>query len=79
MLLIGAVLLIRTFASLRGVDPGFRPGNVITMRVPPSTAMYDDSQRRMIFYRGILEQVQSLPGVVSAGFSTGVPLAYKGW
>ena len=74
VLLIGAVLLIRTFASLRSVDPGFQPGNVITMRVPPSRVMYEDTQRRMTFYRNTLERIQSLPGVVSAGFTTGVPL-----
>ncbi len=79
VLLIGAVLLIRTFASLRGVDPGFRPDNVVTMRVPPAPAMYGDSQRRMIFYRDVLERIESLPGVISAGFTTGVPLAFKGW
>ncbi len=79
VLLIGAVLLIRTFESLRSVDPGFQPENVVTMRVPPASAMYQDSQRRMIFYRDVLERIESLPGVLSAGFTTGVPLAFKGW
>lgn len=79
VLLIGAVLLIRTFASLRAVDPGFRTDNILTMRVPLSSIRYNDAERRMSFYREILERIQSLPGVVSAGFTTGVPLAFKGW
>jgi putative ABC transport system permease protein len=36
-------------------------------------------QLRMNLYRRVLDRVQSLPGVVSAGFTTGVPLAFKGW
>ena len=79
VLLIGAGLLLRTFASLRGVDPGFRPDNVLTMRVRPSSVKYPEPAQRSAFARQILDRVEALPGVVSAGFTIGVPVAFPGW
>ena len=78
LLLIGAGLMIRTFARLRGIDPGFRAENVLTMK----TAVWGRFQKpeQMVhYYDEVLRRVTALPGVVSAGFTTGVPLDFKGW
>ncbi len=79
MLLIGAGLLIRTFARLRGVNPGFRADRVLTMRMRLTATKYRDQSKRVAFYRQVLERISAVPGVVSAGFTTGVPLLFKGF
>jgi putative ABC transport system permease protein len=65
ILLAGAGLLIRSLWSVEDVDPGFRPDRVFSMQlsIPASTT----SAQRLDFYRRMLEQIQTLPGVDSAG------------
>ncbi len=77
LLLIGAGLMIRTFAQLRGVDPGFRTSHLLTLKAPPSDLRNAD--RCNAYYRDVLRRVTALPGVVSAGFTLGIPLDFKGW
>jgi putative ABC transport system permease protein len=77
VLLIGAGLMIRTFAHLRGVDPGFRTTHLLTLEAMPSN--WRDANRCRTYYREVLRRVDALPGVVSSGFTVGVPLAFKGW
>ncbi|HEY4588979.1 MAG TPA: FtsX-like permease family protein, partial [Thermoanaerobaculia bacterium] len=74
-LLLGAGLLIRSFARLRSVDPGFRPQGVLTagMDLPP--AKYPDKQRQIAFYQALLERVRALPGVEQAGVFFPLPLS----
>jgi putative ABC transport system permease protein len=79
VLLIGAGLLIRTFARLRGVDPGFRSRNVLTLKLNSAWVWGRDPAQRLTFYRRILQGVTAVPGVISAGFTTGVPLEFKGF
>lgn len=77
VLLIGAGLLIRTFASLRGVNVGFRTDNILTMKVP-AVRRQMDAARGVAFQREVFRRVTALPGVVSAGFINHIPLAEKG-
>jgi putative ABC transport system permease protein len=79
LLLVGAALMIQGFARLRSVDPGFPVRNLLTMRVPLSFEKYGADARKIAFYREVLGRIQALPGVVSAGFTIGVPVAFKGW
>jgi putative ABC transport system permease protein len=79
VLTIGAALFIQSFVRARGIDPGFRAANILTLKTPLSSKAYRDSSRRAAFYAQVLERVSSLPGVVSAGFTNGVPLVVKGW
>lgn len=73
-LLLGAGLLIRSFARLRSVDPGFRPQGVLTagMDLPP--VKYPDRQRQTAFYQALLARVRALPGVEQAGVFFPLPL-----
>jgi putative ABC transport system permease protein len=76
MLLVGAGLMLRTFQALSAVDPGFSgPESVqlATISVPRSIA--PDEQSLIALQRRILDRIESLPGVTTAGFSRGVPLA----
>jgi len=79
MLLIGAGLMIRTFAALQAVDAGFNPHNVISMVVSVAGSREADPGRRAVFYPHLLERVRSLPGVQAAGGINHLPLAGDIW
>jgi putative ABC transport system permease protein len=79
MLLIGAGLMIRTFAALQAVDAGFNPHNVISMIVSVAGSNEADPGRREFFYRQLIERVRSLPGVQAAGGINHLPLAGDLW
>jgi predicted permease len=74
VLLVGAGLLIRSFANVMGVDPGFDAGGAITasMSVPPHK--YPDAGRSALFYSDLMERLRRLPGVAAAGAVTQAPL-----
>jgi len=75
VLLIGAGLLIRSFALLQGVDPGFNAQHVLTMGVSLPRSKYDNDQKRVNFFRQVVTQMQALPGVDSAGAVNSLPFA----
>lgn len=79
MLLIGAGLMIRTFAALEAVDPGFNPHNLISMIVSVAGSKEADPGRRELFYRQLIERVRFLPGVQAAGAINHLPLAGDLW
>ena len=75
VLLAGAGLLLRSFSKLRGVDPGFRPDHLLTMRVGLPSAKYPaGSLKPLAFYRALLARIKALPGVESAGAVSTLPL-----
>jgi predicted permease len=73
MLLVGAGLLIKSFARLQDVNPGFSTENVLTAQVSLPPARYPDAAARRAFWLRLLEKARSLPGVASAGLTTNVP------
>jgi len=78
VLLVGAGLLIQTFLKLRDQYSGLTPENVLTLRTVLPRNRFPEAQQRATFYKQVLERVVSLPGVISAGYTTSVPLAVKG-
>jgi predicted permease len=74
MLLIGAGLLVRSFARLLGQDPGFRQDRVMAMTVPLPLSAYPQASQIRGFFEQLLSRSASLPGVSSAGLSTDLPL-----
>jgi len=75
VLLVGAGLFGRSFARLRGIDPGFRAESVLTARVAlPSTRYGGDRAAQARAFRRFEEQLASLPGVTAAGFVLELPL-----
>jgi putative ABC transport system permease protein len=72
VLLIGAVLLLRTLVELQRVPLGFDPDGVISMQVSLPTTKYN-GVRRVAFYRDLAVALKALPGVQSAGISSGIP------
>jgi putative ABC transport system permease protein len=78
ILLIGAGLMIRSFWKLQQVDPGFNISNALTMSVVLSPIKYSDTQQQVAFFDRVLEKVSALPGVVSVGATTTLPLVGSG-
>jgi predicted permease len=75
ILLIGAGLMIKTFLRLLGVEKGFQPENVLTIRVRPNDSKYPrGSQQHLTYCRELVERLQALPGVQSAAFTSWLPL-----
>jgi predicted permease len=75
VLLAGAGLMIRTFLTMRDVNPGFRSDRVLTMRVPLPEKRYPDADHRIAFFRELRDRLKALPGVLAVGFNTsGAPM-----
>jgi putative ABC transport system permease protein len=69
----GAVLLLRSFVSVTGVNPGFETSQLLTwqMNIPQHLTGNTD---RLAYYRDFFARMEALPGVVSVGGTTRVPL-----
>jgi predicted permease len=78
VLLVGAGLLVQTLFNLRGQYSLAEPEKILTVRTVLPPTKYREQPKRAIFYERVLERVRALPGVVSAGYTTSVPLAWKG-
>ncbi len=74
VLLVGAALLIRTFAALRGVDPGFNAKNVLTMDMSLSGKRFEKTANVEILERDGRRRLEALPGVDSAALTCCLPL-----
>ena len=75
LLLSGAGLMIRSFAELRKVDPGFRAKNLLTMKIALPDALYPKSARRAAFLQELLQRLNSTPGIQSAAATDILPLS----
>ena len=78
MLLVGAGLLIQTLFQLFRQYSVLEPEKVLTLRTVLPSEKYKEPQQRNNFYQQVLDRVESMPGVVAAGYSTSVPLLWKG-
>jgi len=74
LLVVAAGLLIRSFWALSHVDPGFQAEHVFTAHITPNESFCSHPARCLTFYRSVLDQVQSAPGVKSAGVVNTLPL-----
>jgi predicted permease len=73
VLLVGAGLLIKSFARLQNVDPGFSTESVLTAQMSLPAARYPDDAARRAFWARVLESARTLPGVTAAGLTSNVP------
>ena len=74
-LLVGAVLLIRSFHALQLTDPGFDPAPVVTTRLSAPAARYPAGPVLAGFYDRVVERVKALPGVESASVVDWLPVS----
>jgi predicted permease len=78
VLLIGAGLLIRSFARLQAVEPGFRPDHILLADVPISLTVYAKPEQQVAFFDRLLERLRSLPGVKAASAASTMPVSGQG-
>jgi predicted permease len=75
VLLVSAALMIRTFAALRGVEPGFSdPTNVQTMRISIPDALISNPLLVTRTQNNIADQIAAIPGVSAVGFASAAPM-----
>ena len=74
VLLIGAGLLLRSFAHLLDVKPGFTTENVLTMQIGLPNVAYQEPQKRIAFLQQLEASLKGTPEVASVGFVTRLPL-----
>ena len=73
-LTVGAGLLLRTFANLRRIDPGFETRNLLTFQISPRGKNYDTVAKINDLYSRGLERFRALPGVQAAAVTNKLPL-----
>jgi predicted permease len=73
VLLVGASLLLMSFARLQRVEPGFTPDGIFTAQIVLPAERYD-RDKRVTFYEQLYQRLTTLPGVTSAALTDRVPL-----
>jgi predicted permease len=74
VLTIGAGLMIKSFARVRAVNPGFDPVNLVTFNVTLPASTYPDPERIKLTEQQILQRLREIPGVLSAGATSNLPM-----
>jgi putative ABC transport system permease protein len=74
MVAITAGLLVRSFARLRDLTPGFQTTQLAAGRLSPPPASYSDRERVEVLYAGVLDRLRALPGVQDAAMVHNMPL-----
>jgi putative ABC transport system permease protein len=74
VLLIGAGLMLRSFINLQNVNIGFERNDILTARISLPAMRYGGFTRPTQFFRTLIEQLNSLPGVESASMASDTPL-----
>lgn len=77
VLLVGALLMVRSLFRLQGVEPGFDTAQLLTARITAAGTRYDDRGARQRFFQQLAAGAESLPGAASAAVVSQVPL--WGW
>jgi putative ABC transport system permease protein len=75
VLLAAAGLLVRSYAELSRVDLGFRPERVAVLPITLDNHEYDSGAKSRAYYRELLERLAAVPGVVSVGGVTALPMS----
>ena len=75
VLLVASGLMIRSFNTLRSVNPGFaRPEEILTLRISIPAAQVPEPERVMRMQQDIVGRLDETPGVSSAAFATALPM-----
>jgi putative ABC transport system permease protein len=73
MLVVGAGLLTRSLIALTSVQMGFEPEQLLVLRTQVPVRSFEEAPRATAFYRDVLAELRTLPGVESVGAVTSVP------
>ena len=75
VLLIGAGLLIKSFARVTRVDPGFSVDHVMTAQMTLPSSRYPDAAAARAFWQPLVSRAQAIPGVTAAGVISSLPFS----
>ena len=78
LLLIGSGLLVKSLLRLQRINTGIVANQLMSFEIDLSASNYKDAERASDFYRQLLSQIETLPGVESASFGTVQPLSGNG-
>jgi putative ABC transport system permease protein len=78
VLLVGAGLLVKSFARLLRTDPGFKVEHRLTAGIDLPASAYSTPERQAAFFAALEERARTIPGVSAAGAVTGLPLGGRG-
>ncbi|HEX7118560.1 MAG TPA: ABC transporter permease [Longimicrobiales bacterium] len=73
VLVVGSGLLLRSFAALQEVDPGFDPAHLLTFQLFLPESRYPEPESRAAFFEALTDRLEALPGVEAATAMTGLP------
>jgi putative ABC transport system permease protein len=76
MLLVGAGLLIRSFARLTAVDPGFDTESLLTAMVYLPQSRYQEPEQKTQFFSSLLEELRTIPGATDVGLISELPFIH---
>jgi putative ABC transport system permease protein len=76
-LLAGGSLMLKSFQRLQRLDLGFRPENLLSVRMDLTQDRYQDHTQRVMFLSQTLERIRAIPGVNDAGATTNLPLSHS--
>jgi hypothetical protein len=74
VLLIGAMLMVRSFMAMRSVDPGFDGTNIVTMEMEVPAARYPDDARVAAFFERLTSKLNAIPGVEKSAVVSWFPI-----
>ncbi|HJR36708.1 MAG TPA: ABC transporter permease [Gemmatimonadales bacterium] len=77
ILMVGAVLLLRSYRALTATELGFTPRGVLTFRISLPRAQYPEEPQRFAFYTELFQRTAAIPGVEAVGSAQGIP--QSGW
>jgi predicted permease len=74
VLVVGALLLIQSLARLQQTDVGFQSDHLLTASINLPRSKYPTQEKGEAFYKNVISEVAALPGVVSVGITSGIPM-----
>ncbi len=79
VLLIGAGLMVRSFYRLQAVDPGFSYDHLTSFNITLPQKKYATEEQRSDFFKRLVDNIRTLPGVEATAAASGLPLGNNGW
>ncbi len=73
VLLISSALLVKSLAKPQGVDPGFQPASLLTMRISLPGSRHATGQQKTALFAELVDRVRDLPGVSGAAIALSLP------
>jgi putative ABC transport system permease protein len=74
-LLTGAGLLIKSFARVSEVDPGFNPDRLLTFNLALPRTKYTNDTTRLAFWNGLMPRIAAVPGVQAVAATSVLPFS----